>query len=84
MKECEECGKKLGILKGYQHPTLGKKYLVCSKCFDNVSESVKKWREFVLTDSVIINNIDSKHGLDSKLLQEIVKHGKIGSGSETI
>ena len=51
MKDCEECGKKLGILEGYQHPTLGKKYLLCSYCFDQVSESVEKWREFVLSNS---------------------------------
>jgi len=47
MKVCVECGKKLGIFEGYQHPTMGKKKLVCSPCFEHVEESVAKWREFV-------------------------------------
>ena len=51
MVECEECGKKLGILEGYQHPTLGRKHLVCSPCFEQVEESVAKWREFILSYS---------------------------------
>ena len=55
MKECEECGKKLGIFEGYQHPTLGKKHLVCSPCFDQVEESVAKWREFVVANSFNMN-----------------------------
>jgi len=55
MKECEECGKTLGIFEGYQHPTLGKKHLVCSPCFDQVEESVAKWREFVVANSFNMN-----------------------------
>ncbi|UCD13067.1 MAG: hypothetical protein JSW60_05765 [Thermoplasmatales archaeon] len=51
MVECEECGTKLGILEGYRHPTMGKKHLLCSPCFDQVSESVEKWGEFVLSNS---------------------------------
>ena len=51
MKECEECGTKLGILEGYRHPTMGKKHLLCSPCFDQVSESVATWAEFVRTNS---------------------------------
>ena len=51
MKECNECGKKLGILKGYHHPTLGKKYYLCNKCWDHVSDSVEKWKEFVISNS---------------------------------
>lgn len=51
MKTCEDCGKKLGVFHGYIHPTLGKDYLLCSKCFDKVSESVDQWREFVNTNS---------------------------------
>lgn len=45
MKGCEECGKKLGILNGYRHPTKGKNHLLCSSCFDILHESVVKWRE---------------------------------------
>ena len=51
MKKCEECGKKLGILGGYCHPTLGTSHILCSPCFNQVSESVEKWREFVLSNS---------------------------------
>jgi len=47
MKECMECGKNLGIMEGYRHPTMGKDNLLCSKCFDTVFESVEKYREFV-------------------------------------
>jgi hypothetical protein len=47
MKECVECGRNLGMLEGYRHPILGKEHLVCSTCFDTVSESVEKYREFI-------------------------------------
>lgn len=40
MNVCVECGKQLGFLEGYSHPTLGKKSLVCSPCFDKVQQSV--------------------------------------------
>lgn len=56
MQECEECGKKLGVFHGYIHPTLGKDYLLCSDCYDKVSESVNQWRDFVNSNSF---NIDS-------------------------
>jgi len=55
MKKCIECGKELRLLEGYQHPTLGKKTLVCSLCFDQITESVAKWREFILTNSMKMN-----------------------------
>jgi hypothetical protein len=42
-----ECGRNLGIIEGYRHPTLGKDSLLCSHCFDTVFESVAKYREFV-------------------------------------
>ncbi len=47
MKECVECGKTLGFIEGYRHPTMGKDYLLCSCCFDNVSASVEKWSKFI-------------------------------------
>ena len=47
MKECMECGKKLGIIEGYRHPIMGKDYLLCSSCFDTVSVSVEEYREFI-------------------------------------
>jgi hypothetical protein len=47
MKKCVECGRNLGLIEGYRHPTMGTNYLVCSDCFDTVSESVEKYREFI-------------------------------------
>lgn len=55
MSQCEECGKKLGIFEGYRHPTMGKKHLVCSPCFEQVEDSVAKWREFVVNNSFNVN-----------------------------
>ena len=52
MVECMECGKKLGVLEGYGHPVMGRKHLLCSPCFDQVSDSVAKWREFVASNSL--------------------------------
>ena len=47
MKKCMECGKKLGIIEGYRHPTKGKDHLICSNCFDTVSASIENYREFI-------------------------------------
>ena len=52
MKRCEECGKELKFYEGYRHPILGKKFLLCSPCFDVVYEDLALWKEFV------INHID--------------------------
>jgi hypothetical protein len=51
MVECEECDKKLGILEGYLHPALGKRFLVCGKCFVKVDEDMQRWSKFCLLDS---------------------------------
>jgi hypothetical protein len=51
MTKCVECGKQLGFFEGYYHPTLGKNSLVCSSCFDKVTESIAQWREFILAHS---------------------------------
>jgi len=69
MTECEECGKKLGIVEGYQHPTLGKKYLLCSPCFDKVSDSVEKWKNFVLSNSFNNNSSKTKSKLNWKKIK---------------
>lgn len=61
MVKCEECAKKLGLLEGYQHPTMGKKHLLCSNCFDQVSESVAKWGRFVQSNS--FNTRTSRYNL---------------------
>ncbi len=66
MVSCEECGKKLGILEGYSHPTMGKKHHLCSPCFDQVSESVAKWREFVMSNSFNVNAVNGNNGIDWK------------------
>jgi ribosomal protein S14 len=49
MKECVECGKKLGIIEGYRHPVMGKDYLLCRNCYDTLCGSVEKWKEFIST-----------------------------------
>ena len=72
MKICEECGKKLGIIEGYQHPTLGKKHTVCGLCFEKVSDSVEKWTEFILNNSLDLNNLmeyAEKNGLNFEMVK---------------
>ena len=51
MVDCEECGKKLSILQGYRHPSLGTRFLVCGKCFDKVNKDMERWSAFCLSDS---------------------------------
>jgi hypothetical protein len=50
MVYCEECNKKLGILRGYRHPVLGTRFLVCGKCYE-VYEDMERWSTFCLSDS---------------------------------
>lgn len=74
MKKCEECGKKLGLLEGYRHPTLGKDYSLCSPCFDQVSESVTIWRDFVLANSFDMRLLKNSIQLDwKKIIPNITK-----------
>jgi hypothetical protein len=61
MNQCEECGKRLGIFEGYRHPTMGTKYHLCSPCFDEVSESVTRWGEFVAANAMSIKTNNSTH-----------------------
>lgn len=51
MVNCEECDKKLGILQGYRHPALGKRFLVCRKCYCKIDEDMERWRKFYLSNS---------------------------------
>jgi hypothetical protein len=51
MINCKECDKKLGILEGYLHPALGKRFLVCEKCYTKVEKDMARWSKFCLTDS---------------------------------
>lgn len=62
MIECEECGKIMGIFEGYRHLTMGRKHSLCSNCFDQVNESVNKWREFFLQNN--FNNNMSKNNIE--------------------
>jgi hypothetical protein len=64
MGKCEECGKTLGIFEGYRHPTLGKSHLLCSPCFNQVSESVEKWKEFISPYADFFNNRQSNDRLE--------------------
>ena len=67
MKRCKECSKKLGIMEGYRHPTLGKDSLLCSSCFDIVDESVAKWRNAVLPYVDFFNDGSSNSSLQLNL-----------------
>jgi hypothetical protein len=51
MTNCVECGDRIGFLNSYHHPVMGRKYLVCSGCYKQVSQSVEQWKEFVLANS---------------------------------
>lgn len=71
---CKECGKKLGILEGYHHPTMGKNCHLCSLCFDQVSESVAKWGEFVLSNSFNMRTSENNSCINwKKLIPSFVK-----------
>jgi hypothetical protein len=50
-RQCIECGKTLGALEGYRHPTLGDESLLCPECFVNVEISVERWGRFILWSS---------------------------------
>ena len=66
MSDCKECGKMLGILEGYRHPTYGKSHLLCSSCFDKVSESVQEWGDFVSSNSFNKTKTSSNSNIDLK------------------
>ncbi len=51
MINCEECGNKIGILQGYRHPALGKRFLVCQKCFKKIDEDMERWSTFCFSDT---------------------------------
>ena len=51
MIKCEECRKKLGILQGYRHPAMGKRFPVCKKCFKKIDEDMERWSTFCFSDS---------------------------------
>lgn len=50
-KGCSNCGKRLTLLDGYCHPTLGKDVLLCWDCYEKVWESVVRWERFIAWNS---------------------------------
>jgi transcription elongation factor Elf1 len=72
MKECKECGKKLGIIEGYRHPTMGKDCLLCSNCFDTVTESVEKWSEIISLYNGFFN-MDSQKNDNRSISKDVIK-----------
>jgi hypothetical protein len=74
MKGCMECGKKLGVVGGYRHPTMGKNYLLCSTCFDTVFASVERYREFV-SPYVGFFNKESSTREDIQEIEKKMVHG---------
>ena len=72
MIKCNICGKKLKFWNGYYHPILGKKVIVCSKCFDNLNESIDRYREFILKDFKKENKI--KINNNSKIKYKNIVH----------
>ena len=48
MKKCFECGKELKFWEGYFHPVLGKKEIICWKCFEKVEKSVEEYSNFIM------------------------------------
>lgn len=82
MKSCDKCRKKIGVFNGYIHPTIGKDYLLCSKCFDKVSKSVNQWREFVVSNS--FNKEKPYVEIPSISKDFILKVGKVKSLFKTI
>ena len=71
MKKCSECGKELRFWEGYYHPVLGRKEIVCSKCFEKIESSVEDYRRFLLDSSerekkkVAVKNIKNKSRFSS-------------------
>lgn len=51
MVKCEECGKKLGIVRRYHHPALGTRFLVCGNCFHKVNGDMQRWNVFCRSDA---------------------------------
>ena len=76
MKACVECGKNLGIMEGYRHPTMGKNNLLCSKCFHTVFESVEKYREFITPYICFFNKESSTIADIQKIGENITKNIK--------
>lgn len=76
MKGCIECGKKLGIIEGYRHPTMGKQYHLCSHCYTIVFDRVEKYRKFITPYSEFFNTETSTMSDIQNIGQSITKNIK--------
>lgn len=76
MRECIECGKKLGVIEGYRHPIGGKNNLLCRICFDNIFESVEKYKEFISPYTDFFNKESSTIDDVQKVAENITKNIK--------
>ena len=47
-KQCSECGKKLALIGGYRHPTLGSNNCVCYDCFEKIDKSESHYSNFIM------------------------------------
>jgi hypothetical protein len=60
MLKCAECSEKIGLLQGYNHPTLGKRYILCDSCYLKISGSLEKWKNFIIVNS-FKKNLEKNH-----------------------
>lgn len=78
MIRCNECGKKLGFFEGYRHPTMGKKFLLCSPCFDKIQQSIDDWRDFILLNSFNSKSNVRKFNTDWKFhVNQVIRFGRV-------
>ena len=70
---CSKRSKELKFWQGHYHPTLGKTEVVCSECFDFVEESMKKYRNFILSQ---FKQDEEKHVFNNSIikLRQMVHH----------
>ncbi len=69
---CKECDKKLDILEGHHH-ALGKRFLVCKKCYTKVEKDMVKWSKFCLSGSFNAESfkIDIQEQWNKNLLNDL-------------
>ena len=66
MIKCSECGKNLNVLEGLRHPVEGRKKIVCSNCWNKISDSENRYTSFIL------NHINKKDiGLECFVLIKV-------------
>ncbi len=60
MSRCNECERKIGFFGSYRHPVYGGNKYVCGECFTAIDNSLQKWREFVISNSFNLENLNYK------------------------